>query len=134
VTVSDEQLQQWTAEYVDLMYPDGNTPDDRSWETADKRVHTARVRACWIVGALIERGELGGYPMSDLTVLQRIVLGAADRGTLLFIGDRFSINELRLTGAEEDQVRCLVFAGLLEPDSYRYVPTVNGRLAMAAAQ
>jgi hypothetical protein len=57
--ITDEKIRAWATEYVELMAPDDDlaNQDDRA---NDARVHTARVRACWIVEALIERGTLQG--------------------------------------------------------------------------
>jgi hypothetical protein len=49
-------LQKWFAEYVELMFPD-NDVIDRDQRENEARVHTARVRACWIVERLIESGQ-----------------------------------------------------------------------------
>ena len=56
---TDDKIRQWTTEYVELMFPDGDV-NDRDDRANDDQVHTARVRACWIVEALIERGDLRG--------------------------------------------------------------------------
>lgn len=48
-------LQRWFAEYVELMFP-ADDVIDRDDRANDARVHTARVRACWIVDRLIETG------------------------------------------------------------------------------
>ena len=47
-------LDKWFSEYVEHMYPDAEVTAGRSQYDLDAMVHTARVRACWIVDRLID--------------------------------------------------------------------------------
>lgn len=58
--ITDEKLRAWTTEYAELMFPSDQETAGKSQHDLDAMAHTARVRACWIVEALIERGELQG--------------------------------------------------------------------------
>ncbi len=58
--ITDEKLRAWTSEYAELMFPSDDVVAGKSQHDLDAMVHTARVRACWIVEALIERGTLQG--------------------------------------------------------------------------
>ncbi len=66
--------------------------------------------------------------MITLTSLQHDTLAAADRGDLTFANGWFRVGELILSEPDADQVRGLIFAGLIEHHDGRYMPTAAGRL------
>lgn len=47
-------VEQWLAEYFDLMFPSDEVMAEISQAQAERNVHTGRVRATWIIDKMIE--------------------------------------------------------------------------------